>query len=89
MARMSEDMVRELSEMMEDQLQSVQGLDRIEKMKMKSKIRQQTILLGAILNPSPKIIMEKIQKKMPDVYSALPYGFRDELKKFLEENITY
>ena len=89
MARMSEDMVRELSEMMEDQLQSVQGLDRIEKMKMKSKIRQQTILLGAILNPSPKIIMEKIQKKMPDVYSALPYGFRDELKKFLEENIRY
>jgi hypothetical protein len=86
---MSEDMVRELSEMMEDQLQSVQGLDRIEKMKMKSKIRQQTILLGAILNPSPKIIIEKIQKKMPDVYSALPYGFRDELKKFLEENIRY
>jgi hypothetical protein len=56
---------------------------------MKSKIRQQTILLGAILNPSPKIIIEKIQKKMPDVYSALPYGFRDELKKFLEENIRY
>jgi hypothetical protein len=69
---MSEDMVRELSEMMEDQLQSVQGLDRIEKMKMKSKIRQQTILLGAILNPSPKIIIEKTQKPMPDVHSALP-----------------
>ena len=87
MARMSEDMVREMNEMIENQLQCVQGLDRIEKMKMKSKIRQQSIWLGAVLNPSPKIVMEKMQKKMPDVFSALPYGFRDELKKYLEENI--
>jgi hypothetical protein len=84
---MSEDMVREMNEMIENQLQCVQGLDRIEKMKMKSKIRQQSIWLGAVLNPSPKIVMEKMQKKMPDVFSALPHGFRDELKKYLEENI--
>ena len=87
MARLSEDMIRELNEMMENQLQCVKGLDRIEKMKLKTKIRQQSKWLGAVLNPSPKVIMEKIQKKMPDVFSALPYGFRDELKDFLEENI--
>ncbi len=86
MARMSEDMVREMNEMIENQLQCVQGLDRIEKMKMKTKIRQQSKWLGAVLNPSPKIILEKMQNKMPDVFSALPYGFRDELKEFLEEN---
>lgn len=87
MARMSEDMVREMNEMIENQLQCVQGLDRIEKMKMKTKIRQQSKWLGAVLNPSPKIILEKMQNKMPDVFSALPYGFRDELKEFLEENM--
>ncbi len=87
MARLSEDMIREINEMMENQLQCVQGLDRIEKMKMKTKIRQQSKWLGAVLNPSPKILLEKMQKKMPDVFSALPYGFRDELKDFLEENI--
>ena len=87
MARMSEDMVREMNEMIENQLQCVQGLDRIEKMKMKTKIRQQSKWLGAVLNPSPKIILEKMQKKMPDVFSALSYGFRDELKEFLEENM--
>ncbi len=87
MARLSEDMIREINEMMENQLQCVQGLDRIEKMKMKTKIRQQSKWLGAVLNPSPKILLEKMQKKMPDVFSALPYGFRDELKEFLEENI--
>ena len=87
MARLSEDMIREMNEMMENQLQCVQGLDRIEKMKMKTKIRQQSKWLGAVLNPSPKILLEKMQKKMPDVFSALPHGFRDELKGFLEENI--
>ena len=87
MARLSEDMIREMNEMMENQLQCVQGLDRIEKMKLKTKIRQQSKWLGAVLNPSPKVVMEKMQKKMPDVFSALPYGFRDELKDFLEENI--
>jgi hypothetical protein len=86
-ARLSEDMIREINEMMENQLQCVQGLDRIEKMKMKTKIRQQSRWLGAVLNPSPKILLEKMQKKMPDVFSALPHGFRDELKDFLEENI--
>jgi hypothetical protein len=85
-ARLSEDMIREMNEMIENQLQCVQGLDRIEKMKMKTKIRQQSRWLGAVLNPSPKVIMEKMQKKMPDVFSALPCGFRDELKDFLEEN---
>ncbi len=87
MARISEEMMREIIEMIENQLQCVQGLDRIEKMKMKTKIRQQSKWLGAVLNPSPKIILEKMQKKMPDVFSALPYGFRDELKEFLEENM--
>lgn len=87
MARLSEDTINEMTEMIESQLQCVQGLDRIEKMKMKTKIRQQSKWLGAVLNPSPKVLMEKIQKKMPDVFAALPYGFRDELKDFLEENI--
>ena len=87
MARLSEDTVNEMNEMIEGQLQCVQGIDRIEKMRMKTKIRQQSKWLGAVLNPSPKVIMEKMQKKMPDVFSALPYGFRDELKDFLEENI--
>ena len=88
MARLSEEMVNEMTEMIENELQGVHGIDRIEKMKMKSKIRQQSIWLGAILKPSPKIVMEKLQKKMPDVFTALPYGFRDELRKYLEENIN-
>ena len=87
MARLSEDTINEMIEMIEGQLQSVHGLDRIEKMKMKTKIRQQSKWLGAVLNPSPKVVMEKMTKKMPEVFSALPYGFRDELKDFLEENI--
>jgi hypothetical protein len=63
-ARLSEDMIREMNEMIENQLQCVQGLDRIEKMKLKTKIRQQSVWLGAVLNPSPKVVMEKMQKKM-------------------------
>jgi len=83
-ARISEELLREIIEMIEDELHSVHGLNRIEKMKIRTKIRHQSKWLMAFVNPTPKIVMDKMKKKMPDVFSVLPYGFSDDFKEFLE-----
>lgn len=87
MSRLSEDDVREIIEMLEEELQSAHQVDRIEKMRMKSKIRHQAAFLRAVLNPSPKRVVDKLRNKMPDVFGALPYHVSDTLKDALSEKI--
>ena len=87
MARLSEEMIREIIEMVENELYSIRGLDRIEKMKIKTKIRHQSKWLMTVLNPTPKIVLDKMKKKMPDVFCLFPYGFSDDFKEFLEEKM--
>jgi hypothetical protein len=87
MSRLSEDDVREIVEIIEEQLQSTQQIDRIQKMRMKTKIRHQAAYLRTILNPTPKRVLEKLKSKMPDVFNALPYSVGDTLQDFLDEKI--
>ena len=87
MARLSEDTIREIVEMIEEELYSVRSLDRIEKMKMKTKIRHQTKWLMMILNPKPNIVLERMKKKMPELFSLLPYGFTEDFEEFLVEKM--
>ena len=87
MSRLSEDDVREFVEILEEQLQSVPQLDRIEKMRMKTKVRHQAAYLRTILNPTPKRVLDKLRSKMPEVFRAMPYDVSDTLQDFLDEKI--
>ena len=87
MARLSEEMMIEIVEMIENELYSVRSLDRIQKMKMKTKIRHQSKWLITVLNPTPKIVLERMKKKMPEVFSLLPHGFTDDFEEFLAEKM--
>jgi hypothetical protein len=87
MSRLSEEDVREIVEMIEEQLQSIPQIDRIQKMRMKTKVRHQAAYLRTILNPAPKRVLEKLKSKMPDVFNAIPYGFNDTIQDFLDEKI--
>ena len=85
MARLSEDDVMEIVEVLEEELQSAHQVDRIEKMRMKSKIRHQAAFLRTVLNPSPKRVVDKLRNKMPDVFRVLPYHVSDTLEDVLSE----
>jgi hypothetical protein len=87
MSRLSEDDVREVVELLEEKLQSVPQLDRIEKMRMKTKVRHQAAYLRTILNPTPKRVLDKLRSKMPEVFRAMPYDVSDTLQDFLDEKI--
>lgn len=87
MSRLSEDDVREIVEMIEEQLQRMPQIDRIQKMRLKSKIRHQAAYLGTILNPTPKRVLERLKSRMPDVFNVIPYGFNDTIQDFLDEKI--
>ncbi len=87
MARLSEEDVREIIEVLEEQLYCVPQLNKIEKMKMKTKIRHQAAWLITVLNPTPKRVFDKMKSKMSDVFMVFPYGFNDTFKEFLDEKL--
>lgn len=87
MARLSDEDVREIIEVLEEELYSVPQLNKIEKMKMKTKIRHQAAWLTSVLNPTPKRVLEKMKSKMSDVFTLFPYGFNDNFKEFLDEKL--
>ena len=87
MARLSEEDVREIIEVLEEELYSVPQLNKIEKMRMKTKIRHQAGWLTSVLNPTPKRVLDKMKSKMSDVFMLLPYGFNDNFKEFLDEKL--
>jgi hypothetical protein len=80
-SRLTNRNVKELIEMLENELNSVSTLDRIEKTKMRSKIRKQSRWLLAFGNPTPEKIIKKLAQKLPDLFSLYPYGFFDMLKE--------
>ena len=87
MARLSDEDVREIIEVLEEQLYGVPQLNKIEKMKMKTKIRHQAAWLTSVLNPTPKRVYDKMKSKMSDVFMLFPYGFNDEFQEFLDEKL--
>ena len=88
MARLSDQDVTEIIEVLENELHGVPRLDRIEIMKMKTKIRHQASWLSSVLDPSPKKLFEKLKTRLPDVFFLLPYGFSENFKELLDEKIA-
>jgi hypothetical protein len=77
--------VREILDMLEDRLNSIPKIGKIEKMKMRSKIRRQGSWIFALLNPTAEMVFERLEERLPDIFPLYPYDFRDKLKRFLEE----
>ncbi len=87
MARLSEEDVQEIIEMLEYELYSVPQLNKIEKMRMKTKIRHQAGWLTTVLNPTPKRVFDKLKTRLQDVFYLFPYRFSDDFKEFLDEKL--
>ena len=84
MARFDTRDVKEILDMLEDEINFIPKLDKIEKMKMRSKIRKQANWLLAWSNPTAEMIFQKLEERLSDVFSLYPYGFSDKVKKLLK-----
>ena len=87
MARLREEDITEIIEVLEYELYRVPNLNKIEKMRIKTKIRHQVSWLSTVINPTPKRVFDKLKNRLPDVFLLFPYGFSDNLKEFLDEKL--
>jgi hypothetical protein len=76
--------VKEILDMLEDEINFIPKLDKIEKMKMRSSIRKQANWLLAWSNPTAEMIYRRLEDRLSDVFSLYPYGFSDKVKKLLK-----
>jgi hypothetical protein len=76
--------VKEILDMLEDEISFIPKLPRVEKMKMRSKIRKQANWLLAWSNPTAEIIYHRLEERLSDVFSLYPYGVSDKVKKLLK-----
>lgn len=88
MARLNPGDVRDILQALEDGMSLMPKLDRMEKMRMRSKIRKQVTWLSGLNNPTAEMVLRGLQEKLSDALSRYPYGFGDSLKRLVEEKIT-
>jgi hypothetical protein len=76
--------VKEILDMLEDEINYIPKLDKIEKMKMRSTIRKQVNWLLAWSNPTAEMMYRRLEERLSDVFSLYPYGFSEKVKKLLK-----
>ena len=75
--------VREILKMLEDELNLTPKVDKIEKMKMRSRIRKQANWLSGSINPTANRLYNGLEDRLSEVFSLYPYGFCHQLRDFL------
>ena len=79
--------VEQIRQMFEDGLKRAQQLDRIERMKMRSKIRREISLVASWKNPRADVILSRWESRLSDVFSLFPHRFKDDLMMLLLDTI--
>ena len=76
--------VKEILKMLEDELNLTPKVDKIEKIKMRSRIRKQANWLLGSINPTANRLYNKLEDRLPEVFSLYPYGFSHQFTHLLE-----
>ena len=88
MACLNKNDVREIIEMLEDEVNFVPRLTSSDKMKLRCKIRRQDNWLSDFINPTSDKIVRKLDGRLSDVFRLYPYGFSKKLKEKLDIKIA-
>lgn len=76
-----------IRQMFEEGLKRVQQLEKIERMKMRSKIRREINLVASWKNPKSDMILARWESRLSDVFSLFPRRFKDDLTLLLQDII--
>ena len=79
--------IEEIRLLFEDALKRTQKIDRIERIKLRGRIRRELSNIVGWKNPTPDRILRRWDSRISDVFSLFPFQFRDDLKKLLSKII--
>jgi len=88
MGRLGKRDVTGILELLEKELDAVPRLEKVEKMKLRSKIRQQENWIISTENPKPDKLLIKLEGRLGEIFRLFPRGFKDKLTEFLEMKIS-
>jgi|GEM_PF-3368398 len=83
MNRLKREDLDEIRDLLENGLNLVANLDRLDKMKMRQRIRSEIEILGEVASPTVESVMSRFEEKLSDVMNQIPYGQLEELRKLI------
>jgi hypothetical protein len=89
MARIKDLDIVEIRQFFEEALTRAQGADKRQKMRMRRKIRDEVFNLLIWEKPTPTGIMNRWEERLQDVFKVMPYGFKEELFKFMVDKMQH
>ena len=84
MSRFGKRDVTNLLQLLEKELDAVPRLEKVEKMKLRSKIRQQENWLSSLENPKPAKVMLRLEGRLAEIFRLYSSSFKEELVELLE-----
>ena len=88
MSRFGKRDVTDILELLERELDATPRLDRIERMKMRSKIRRQETFLMTLEDPKPAKVMLRLEGRLAEVFRIYSSSFKEKVGELLEEKCS-
>ncbi len=89
MARLRPDDVKEILQVLEDGIHLIPKLDKMDRIRVRSKIRKQYSWLSTLSDPNVDMMYRRLEERLSDVFSLYPFGFADQVKKILAEKLAH
>ena len=80
--------VTEILELLENELDGVPRLEKVEKMKFRSKIRHLENWLLTLDNPKPAQVILRLEGRLAEIFRLYPSSFKKKLGELLEERCS-
>jgi MinD-like ATPase involved in chromosome partitioning or flagellar assembly len=88
MTRFGKREVTAIIELLEKELDAIPRLDRVEKMKWRSRIRQQENFLMGLDDPKADKIVQKLAGRLSEVFKLYPHGVSDKLIELIKLKVS-
>jgi hypothetical protein len=89
MARLRPDDVREILQLLEDGITLIPKLDKMDRIRLRSKIRKQYSWLATLNDPNVDAIYRKLEERLSDIFRLYPFGFDETVKKALARKLAH
>lgn len=80
--------VTEILEFFENELDAVPRLEKIEKMKLRAKIRHHENWFLTLEDPKPAKVILRLEGRLAEIFRMYPSSFKEKLGELLEEKCS-
>ena len=88
MSRFGKRDVTDILELLEKELDVLPKLEKVEKMKLRSKIRRQETFLLTLEDPKPAKVMLRLEGRLAEVFRLYSSSFKEKVGELLEEKCS-